>query len=150
MADKRDDAKEDEEEEEDFHQRVFSAPGTDGKREDQRQSSLSTPLPGSTSRRRRGYFSTTRAGSCIMSEAWLGDMAFNYRTRARSFRKSHMKSLILILLITLGTLTFAQDQSITLGSIDFYGHAGLDTDRIRASRPEAPCASARAGARLTA
>ncbi|HEX8772893.1 MAG TPA: hypothetical protein VF735_04760 [Pyrinomonadaceae bacterium] len=46
-----------------------------------------------------------------------------------------MKSLTILLIITLCTLSFAQDQSITLGSIDFYGYAGLDTGRVRAALP---------------
>jgi hypothetical protein len=47
-----------------------------------------------------------------------------------------MKSLPLILVITLGALlAFAQDQSITLGSIDFYGYAGVDTEKLRAALP---------------
>jgi hypothetical protein len=46
-----------------------------------------------------------------------------------------MKSLPLILIITLSTLTFAQDQSVTVGSIDFYGYDGLDLDRVRAVLP---------------
>lgn len=45
-----------------------------------------------------------------------------------------MKSLSLILIITLGALpAFAQAQSITVGSIDFYGYAGLDTEKLRAA-----------------
>jgi hypothetical protein len=46
-----------------------------------------------------------------------------------------MKSLPLILVITLSALVFAQAQSITLNSIDFYGYDGVDTDRIRAALP---------------
>lgn len=46
-----------------------------------------------------------------------------------------MKSLTLILIITLGTTALAQDQAIAVGSIDFYGYAGLDTSRVRAALP---------------
>lgn len=47
-----------------------------------------------------------------------------------------MKSPSLILIITLSALlAFAQDQSITVGSINFYGYAGLDTEKLRAALP---------------
>jgi hypothetical protein len=46
-----------------------------------------------------------------------------------------MKGLSLILIITLSVLAFAQAQPITVGTIDFYGYAGLDTERIRAALP---------------
>ena len=47
----------------------------------------------------------------------------------------HMKCLPLILIITLIALAHAQDQSITVGSIDFYGSAGLYVDKVRAALP---------------
>lgn len=47
-----------------------------------------------------------------------------------------MKSLPLILVITVGgLLAFAQNQSVTVGSIDFYGYAGIDTEKLRAALP---------------
>lgn len=46
-----------------------------------------------------------------------------------------MKILILFAVLTATAPAFSQEQSFTLGAIDFYGHAGVDVDRLRAALP---------------
>ena len=46
-----------------------------------------------------------------------------------------MKMLILVAILTATASAFSQEQSFTIGAIDFYGHAGGDVDRLRAALP---------------
>lgn len=46
-----------------------------------------------------------------------------------------MKSLPLVLALALAAQAFSQDRSVAVGHIDFYGHAGLAPDRLRAALP---------------
>jgi hypothetical protein len=46
-----------------------------------------------------------------------------------------MKILILFAILTATPPAFSQQQSFTIGAIDFYGHAGVDVDRLRAALP---------------
>ena len=46
-----------------------------------------------------------------------------------------MKILLLIAILTAAAPAFSQDESFTIGAIDFYGHAGLDVDLVRAALP---------------
>jgi hypothetical protein len=46
-----------------------------------------------------------------------------------------MKILILVAILTATAPAFSQEQSFTIGAIDFYGHAGVDVDRLRAALP---------------
>src|SRR5262245_58929845 len=46
-----------------------------------------------------------------------------------------MKLLILIVILTTAAPTLSQDQSLTIGAIDFYGIDELDTNLLRAALP---------------
>ncbi len=46
-----------------------------------------------------------------------------------------MKILLLVAIITAAAPAFSQEQSFTIGAIDFYGHAGVDVDRLKAALP---------------
>ena len=46
-----------------------------------------------------------------------------------------MKTLILVAMLTATAPALSQEQSFTIGAIDFYGLAGVDVDRIRAALP---------------
>lgn len=46
-----------------------------------------------------------------------------------------MKILILFAILIATAPAFSQEQSFTVGAIDFYGHAGVDVDRLRAALP---------------
>jgi hypothetical protein len=46
-----------------------------------------------------------------------------------------MKVLLLLAILTATVPAFSQEQSFTLGTIDFYGHAGIDVDQLRAAVP---------------
>lgn len=46
-----------------------------------------------------------------------------------------MKVLILIAVLTATAPAFSQEQSFTIGAIDFYGHGSIDVDRLRAALP---------------
>jgi len=48
---------------------------------------------------------------------------------------SYMKILILIAILTATAPAFSQNESFTIGAIDFYGRDGLDVNRIRAALP---------------
>ena len=46
-----------------------------------------------------------------------------------------MKILILVAILTATAPAFSQEQSFTLGAINFYGYTGVDLDRVRAALP---------------
>src|SRR5262245_38555202 len=46
-----------------------------------------------------------------------------------------MKLLILIAILTAAAPILSQDESLTIGAIEFYGHAGVNVDVIRAALP---------------
>lgn len=47
----------------------------------------------------------------------------------------YMKVLILFAILTATAAAFSQEQSFTIGAIDFYGHGSSDVDRLRAALP---------------
>jgi len=55
--------------------------------------------------------------------------------RNRIFGTSYMKVLLLIAILIVAAPAFSQDESVTVGAIDFYGGDGLDLNSIRAALP---------------
>jgi len=52
-----------------------------------------------------------------------------------SVRLESVGILIVFAILTATATAFSQEQSFTIGAIDFFGHGGLDVDRLRAALP---------------